>query len=156
MKVQKITVTQYQISIAYGNGQEFVGQFSDLPESIFVDCAASRHGIAQKLGDAKSGGSASEKFEEVQAIWEGLKKGEWNRKGDRGAGIEELMASVFQALAESAGQAKKAGAWLKQYQDLDDAGREEVRKKKAVKAMIDKIRAERKLATNSEEFNPFA
>ena len=155
MKTQSIEWFGNTIVIDYSNGSRFEGDCDSLPPSIFEDCAAARHGIQQKLGDAKSGGTASEKFDEVQVIWQGLMQGEWNRKA-RGVDVEALMPDVFKALAESAGQASKAQAWLKQYEGLDDAEREEVRKKKAVKAMIDKIKAERRLAGNSEEFNPFA
>lgn len=155
MKTQSIEWVDSTIVISYSNGRTFEGDCDELPSTIFEDCAAARHGIQQKLGDAKSGGSAAEKFDEVQVIWQGLMQGEWNRKA-RGVDVEALMPDVFKALAESAGQASKAQAWLKQYEGLDEGEREEVRKKKAVKAMIDKIKAERRLAGNSEEFNPFA
>ncbi len=155
MKTQSITWFDDTIVIDYANGRQFRGNCLELPTAVFEACAAARHGIAQKLGDAKSGGTASEKFEEVVLIWTGLMAGEWNR---RGGGSEDLMPVVFERLAVQAKQApEKAAEWLEAYRAMSEDERAEARNKKAIKAMLALIKAERKAAPDGDgDFDPLA
>jgi hypothetical protein len=152
-KKQSISWTGDVISIVYGHGETFVGDCATLLENVYVSCDASRHGIAQKLGDAKSGGTSREKIAEVREIWANLVAGEWNRKGEQG-GIDSIMPEVFQTL-----DAKNAEAWTKRYLGLDEEGREKIRSQPAIKTAINKVKADRKLKAieaGTEEFDPFA
>jgi hypothetical protein len=146
-KIQTISWNGDIITIAYGNGQTFTGDCSTLPRNIYQACDAARHGISQKLGDAKSGGTASEKFEEVQAIWAGLKAGNWNR---RGTGDESLIQDVYRILAQAAGLKGKAAeekvsSWFAQWQTMSEADRDKVRAKDFFKSALAKAKADRKV-----------
>jgi hypothetical protein len=156
-KLQSISWTGKTIEIVYGNGKKFAGDCGELPESIFVDCPAARHGITQKLGDAKSGGTAQEKYEEVLEIWGNLKGGSWNRRGNSG-NLEELVERAYEILAETAGQpATQAGVWYKGYQEAGEEKQAEIRAKGFMKAALDTARAEKKLSANTTggaAFNP--
>lgn len=140
MKKQVLQRDGALVRITYGNGAKFVGDTRELPESVFLDCDASWHGLLQKLGDAKSGGTAGEKHAEVLLIWDSLKSGAWNRKGEQG-GVDALMPRAFEIL-----DANRAVEWAEKYAGLDEEGKAEVRAKPQVKAAIDKARAEKKLA----------
>lgn len=159
MKKQVIDWQGEIVVIKYGNGAEFRGDCSELPEAIYTNTAAAKHGITQKLGDVKSGGTASEKYAEVQLVWQSLKAGDWNRRGT-GEGVEGLMPDVFQVLAATQPNPEKAAAeWLAKYEKLGDEAKEELRNKPHMKAAINKVKAERRLAAQAEgeeEFNPFA
>jgi len=158
MKKQSIDwVKDDTIEIKYGNGLVFTGDCLDLPEDIYQPCAAARHGIAQKLGDAKSGGTAAEKHAEVVEIWASLLGNAWNRRAT-GAGVEALIERAYAILAGKAGQPEaQAEVWYEQYLEMDEAKREMVRAKPFMKAAIEAARAERKLGgTTTEEFNPNA
>lgn len=141
------------IKIAYGNGAKFEADCTKYPPSIYVPCAAARHGIAQKFGDAKSGGTAAEKFAEVQLIHASLLGGDWNRKGEGGS-VEMLMPEVWKVLA--GGDDKKAAAWQAKWDALTDEGKETILAKPDVKTALVKVKAERKLAgLESDEADPF-
>jgi hypothetical protein len=151
-KKQSISWAGDVISVVYGHGETFVGDCATLPKNIYTPCDAARHGIAQKLGDAKSGGTSREKHAEVLEIWANMVAGEWNRKGEQG-GIDALMPEVFQTL-----DAKAADGWMKKYLALDEEGREKIRNQPAIKTAIGKVKADRKLRAieaGTEEFDPF-
>lgn len=107
---------------------------------------AMAHGFKQKFGDAASGGTPAEKFEEVQAIHASLLAGEWERTA-----TVDLTPLICQAvsrikrvtLAKVEAAAKKAGPdKVKEWgTDLK------------VKAEIAKIRAEKaqEAAADAEE-----
>ena len=156
MKLQQIVWNKNVITITYGNGSVFTGDCEKLPKNIWADCDAARHGIAQKLGDAKSGGTAAEKFAEVSEIWPALLAGNWNRRGTSG-GVEAYMERAYQILAVSAKQKPaQAKEWYDAYLAMPEAKQTEVRAKPFMKAAIDSARAEKKLATpeSDKPFNP--
>lgn len=159
MKKQVIDWHGETVIIKYGNGAEFQGDCSELPEAIYTPCAAAKHGITQKLGDVKSGGTAAEKYAEVQLVWQSMKAGDWNRRGT-GEGIEALMPEVFAVLAATQPDPEKAAEnWFAKYEKLSDEAKEELRGKPHMKAAINKVKAERRLAAQAEgeeDFNPFA
>lgn len=159
-KKQSIDWNGETIHITYGNGQKFAGDCAKLPESIYRPCAAARHGIAQKLGDAKSGGTAAEKFAEVQAIWQNMLGGLWNRRAE-GAGIDALMPRAYEIIAGLMGKASDVAAvWLQEYLEADETRKEEIRAKPHMKSAINQARAERALSgvdvEDEDEFDPNA
>lgn len=157
-KLQSISWQQDIINIAYGNGQIFMGDCNTLPANIYQPCDASRHGISQKLGDAKSGGTASEKYAEVLEIWSGLQAGNWNRKGGTD---ETVIRDAYLVLAHQAGMKgkaaeEKAATWFTAFQALNLEGKDRVLSKDAVKLAIQKVKADRKLGGQkpAEDFDP--
>lgn len=69
-------------------GEVLTVEFPSLKKSLVVDVSkysddvrheAMLHGFKQKFGDAKSGMSAAEKYEDVKAIHANLLEGEWAR-----------------------------------------------------------------------------
>lgn len=79
-KKQKVAVVMGVVVCEYPQiGKVFKGELSKLPSTIYKPCLAADHGMKQKLGDAESGGTAQEKYEAVQQIWNGLLAGEWER-----------------------------------------------------------------------------
>ena len=153
MKKQTLDYDGSVLVVKYGNGTEFRGDTSVLPQIAFVDCAAARHGLKQKLGDAKSGGTMAEKLAEVKLIWSNLLTGDWNRKGEA-SGTENLMPEVFVVLA--GGDEEKAMNWLEKWEGLSAEGKEVVSAKPDVKAALQKVKADRKLAgMDMDEADPF-
>lgn len=159
-KVQSITWKQDVITITYGSGQVFTGDCATLPPNIYQACDSARHGIGQKLGDAKSGGTASEKYAEVLEIWSGLQAGSWNRKGGTD---ESLIQAVYLILAHAAGlkgkQAEeKAHGWFTAWQQMDEEQRDKVRAKDFFKTALAKAKADRKVLKpeGEAEFDPNA
>lgn len=152
---QNITWNGAVITITYGNGKKFVGDCDTLPESIYVDCAAARHGIGQKLGDAKSGGTADQKYNEVLEIWAALVGGSWNRKGDSGI---ETIRRAYEIIATGLGKSlDQAATWFQEYADADENRRAEIRAKPHMKSAIATARAEKNLPDDSDEnFDPNA
>jgi hypothetical protein len=149
-KKQAIDFNGDVITIAYGNGSVFTGDCSTLPAEIYTPCAAARHGIAQKLGDAKSGGTAAEKYAEVLVIWGNLESGEWNRRGE-GGGLDAIIADVFKLL-----DPKKVEAWMQKWSACSDDEKAEIAGKPAIKAAINKVKADRRMSrTDVEEADPF-
>jgi len=134
------------ITIKYGNGETFNGDCTGLPQEIYQPCAAARHGIGQKLGDAKSGATAGAKFIEVQKIWASLMAGQWNRRGE-GVGVDSLMPRAYQILAESMHRPQEdADAWLAEYMGKTDDEKAVIRAKPHNAAAINRARSERALA----------
>ncbi len=132
---------------------------SKLPANVWIDCAAARHGMEQKFGDAKSGDTfGKEKAEMCDRIYDGMLGGSWNLKGDGGS-VEALIERAYQILATQAKQKPaQAKAWYEQYQAMDEEGQAKVKAKPFMKAAIDAARAEKKLGANAtdETFNPNA
>ena len=166
MKLQQTSWTGKDvIEIRYGNGSVFTGDCMTLPENIYQPCDAARHGIAQKLGDAKSGGTAAEKYAEVLLIWDSMKgpgrgngEGSWNRKGQSG-GVESFVERAYEILAQTAGQKpEQAAAWFEAYKTMPEEKQAEIRAKGFMKAAIESARAEKKLAGSATDktFNPNA
>ena len=152
-KKQIIDWTGDVIHIAYGNGSKFETDCTKYPPHIYTPCAAARHGIAQKFGDAKSGGTAAEKYAEVQLIHTSLLGGDWNRKGEGGS-VELLMPEVWMVLA--AGDEEKAEAWQAKWEALSAEGKDVVLAKPDVKTALVKVKAERKLAgLEVDDSDPF-
>ena len=142
------------MSAKYGNGAVLECDTGKLPANIWAPCALARHGLAQKIGDAKSGGTAAEKFAEATEIWASLCNGEFNRRGREGI---DLMPFVWELLAK--GDAKLAGRWAAEYAKLTDEEQAKVRAKPGVKAALDRVRADRRLAgqtTGDKPFDPMA
>jgi hypothetical protein len=139
------------ITIRYEGGiPAFTGDCGKLPQSIYQPCAAARHGIAQKLGDAKSGGTAREKRAEVEAIWAALMAGQW-RRGREGA-VEEtvLLARALAIVARAKGLTGRAATeaaekWLKKVLGLSPEDRDTFMRKSGFKAALNAARAEIRL-----------
>lgn len=108
---------------------------------------AGLHGLKQKLGDAESGGSASEKHAMAARIIGGLREGQW-----------ELTATPVDQtpiVCEALSRLKKV-PYAKMMDAAKKAGEEKVKEwggNAQVRAMILKIRAEKaeKLAEEMEE-----
>lgn len=148
---QRITWEDTTIVVSYPSiGKEFRGNAAELPPEVFQDCLAARHGLAQKLGDAASGGSPSEKWEAVQGIWTSLKAGEWARRPGRSLD-EDLVREAFLILALAKGHTpkvaeKSATELTKKFYALPPDGQKAIKEKAAFKAALDKARAERRIA----------
>ena len=155
MKKQSLTWVGNVLTLAYGNGAKLVADCGKLPETIFVSCDAARHGIAQKLGDAKSGGTAAEKFAEASAIWDSLLAGSWNRKGEMGL---EIILRAYQIIAGNLGKSEdQAAVWMQEYVEADQNRRDEIRSKPHMKSAIAQVRLERNLPDGvDEDFDPNA
>lgn len=143
-KKQKVTVVGSVLRIEYAPiNKVFERDLRTLPESVYKPCDAADHGIAQKFGDAKSGESSQDKWEEVHEIWDSLKAGQWKRTGER-----DPLPIILEAIAKI----KKVP--LKKVQDAAEVNKPqflEAGKSKQVKAMIAKIRADRLAAEAAEE-----
>lgn len=135
-KKQRVTVTGDTLVIEYPTiGKTFRRDLTDYPKEIYTPCEAARHGIKQKFGDAASGGTPQEKWQEVQAIDEALMAGNWERTAtpdltplilEAVARIKKVPAERLQKVAEKAPEkVKEWGSNLK------------------VRAEIARIRAER-------------
>lgn len=150
------------LTIDLGNDNREIFDCSRLPASIYVSCASAKHGIAQKLGDAKSGATPAERIAEAREVWDGLVDGNWNRKS--GSDGIDLMPRAFEILAS---EATKKGAkvpkdaaskWLDAYRQLTAEKQAEARKKPGVKAAIETARNEKRLGAigaDGEVFTPF-
>lgn len=72
--------------------------FSKLDASIFVDCAASRHGMEQKYGDAKSGDKLGlDKYNHCLKLYTSHQAKAWNLTG-AGEDDSELWTEAFTLL----------------------------------------------------------
>lgn len=77
-KKQSVTMVGTILTVEYPTiGKKFIADTSKYGSPI-LDCAT-RHGFKQKFGDAASGGTAAEKYAEVQRIHDSLLAGEWER-----------------------------------------------------------------------------
>jgi hypothetical protein len=97
MKKQRVSVANGWVVCNYPTiGKTFKGELAKLPAAVYKACLCADHGIKQKLGDAKSGESAGEKYAEVQLIWAALMQGEWERTAtyDRTPLIVEAVARI--------------------------------------------------------------
>ena len=141
-KKQRLSIVGTVLTVEYPSiGKKLVVDFSKYKPEIAA-CALA-HGFKQKFGDAKSGKSAGEKFEEVKEIHASLLAGEWERTA-----APDLTPIICEALA----RIKKVP--LKKVEQTAQAAGEEVvkgwGKDPKVRAEILKIRAER-AAVEAEE-----
>lgn len=143
-KKQKVTVVGSVLRIEYAPiNKVFERDLRQLPESVYKPCDAADHGIMQKFGDAKSGESSLDKWEEVHEIWDSLKAGAWKRTGER-----DPLPIILEAIA------KIKRVPLKKVQEAAEVDRAqflEAGKSKKVKAVIAQIRADRLKAEAEEE-----
>lgn len=140
MKKQRVSFVDGALIVEYPTiGKKFSAEIAQYPAEIRE--AAMIHGFKQKFGDAASGGSPAEKFEEVQAIHASLLSGEWERTAapDLTPLIIEAVASiqgikvdkvrkVIEAAPEKAkewGQNLKVKAWIAAKRAKDAAARAE-------------------------------
>jgi len=143
-KKQRVSVVGTVLTVEYPTiNKTFRVDFSRYPAAVQPYALA--HGYKQKFGDAESGGTASEKFAEVQLIHQSLLAGEWERTGTR-----DLTPLICEAIA----RIKKVP--VKKLTDFAEKHPEKILEqgaKQIVKAEIAKIRAERaaKLAEESED-----
>lgn len=104
---------------------------------VVFDCAM--HGLGQKLGDAKSGATAAEKYEMSQRIKESLESGSWDLTS-RAVDVSIIIEAVARVKGVAIEAVRKA---------VENAGEDGLEKVKAWKAnakvvaAIAKIRAER-------------
>jgi len=144
VKKQKVSVVGTVLTLEYPSiGKKFVVDFSKYSAEMQAHGLA--HGFKQKYGDAESGGTAAEKFAEVQEIHAGLLAGEWERRGER---------DLTPIICEAVGRIKKIP--LKKILQTAEKAPEMVAtwgSNIKVKAEILKIRAERaaKAAEDSDE-----
>lgn len=155
MKKQTLSWVGNVLTLQYGNGAKLVADCDKLPESVFRPCDAARHGIGQKLGDAKSGGTAAEKFTEASAIWENLLAGSWNRKGEMGL---EIILRAYEIIAAGLGKSEdQAATWMQEYVGADQNRRDEIRSKPHMKSAIAQARLEKNLPEDVDDnFDPNA
>ena len=145
MKKQQLSFIGDTLTVSYPSiGKTFVTDCSKYPASVYVRCDSSEHGIKQKFGDAKSGGTAAEKYAEVQLIHASLLAGEWERTAspDHSGIIKEAVARLMKVAIG------KVEASLAKIKDEDDraAKVKEWGSDLKVKAEVAKIRAERAAA----------
>ena len=77
-KKQRVSVVGTVLTVEYPTiNKKFVMDYSKYSASVQVFALA--HGFKQKFGDAASGGTPGEKFDEVQAIHACLLAGDWER-----------------------------------------------------------------------------
>lgn len=149
-KKQSLSFEQSVLVITYGHGETLRLDTADLPENVWLDCAAARHGLMQKMGDAKSGGTSREKAEEVRAIWQNLIGGDWNRRGESG-GLDAIIEEVFGILDPA-----RIGEWMAKWAKCSEEQKAEIAAKPAVKAAINKVKADRRMAkADTEDADPF-
>lgn len=96
---QVTTVVGGNVSIAYPTIGKSVSLDYDAL-SPAMQRAAGIHGLKQKLGDAKSGGTAGDKYEMAGRIIEAILGGDWELRGESEGG----QALLILALAEHTGK----------------------------------------------------
>lgn len=126
-------------------GKVFEVDVSKYPEGIAA--LAMAHGFKQKFGDAASGGTPQEKFEEVQSIHSSLLAGEWERTA-----APDLTPIICEAVA------RIKGIKVDKIHKIAEKQPEKVKQwgtAPKVKAVILQIRAERaaKAAEESEDID---
>lgn len=111
-KKQRVSVIGTVLTVEYPTiSRKFVTDYSKYSAEMRV--LAERHGFKQKYGDAASGGTAQEKYAEVQEIHASLLAGEWERTAtvDLTPLICEAIARIQKKpLAKVTAAAEKAGA----------------------------------------------
>ena len=134
-KKQKLAWEGDVLTITYpGLKKSFAVDISEYSEEIREE--AMYHGFKQKFGDAASGKSAAEKYDEVKAIHRSLLDGEWERTAS-----PDLRPIVAEAIARLQNKP------LEKVRAAVDAADEDTFKQWSsngkVKSEILKIRAER-------------
>lgn len=121
-----------------------VASLAELPDSMITELAL--HGLSQKIGDSYSGVKVvSEALASAKAVWENLKKGQFNSHSS-GSGI--LAEAVARIKGISIEEAQEAIA------QLDEEAEDKLRKNDRVKAVVTVIRGERaagKLGSSDED-----
>jgi hypothetical protein len=106
------------------------------------------HGAKQKLVDKfASASTAAECVAAVDAVWASLRGGEWNLRGERGAG-EELMI-LAEAVARVKGIATDSA--LKTLSGMSEADRKKIRALPKILEMVQTIERERAAASDGDE-----
>lgn len=133
-KKQKVSVVGTIVTVAYPTiGKQVSIDLMVLSSEMQREAAL--HGLKQKLGDAESGGSPSEKYAMASRIVAGLREGQWELT----ATPVDMTPLICEAIANI--KKIKVEAVLKA---AEKAGADEVKiwgQKPAVKAEILKIRA---------------
>ena len=90
--------TPVGVFIEFRDMERYELKFANQPESQRL--AAMAHGYLQKLGDAYS--SAKGDLDTAKGlflpVWQEVKEGGWNRKGERGAAAMEVLVEASMAL----------------------------------------------------------
>ncbi len=126
------------IVFSFGNGSRMEFDTDELPEAMVRRLEL--HGLSQKLGDSYANMSKSRDFagayDAVDAVWEALKAGNWNVKGD-GASVQDLAKALAKLKKCSVEQASTAiGA-------MDEDMLAKVKSHPEVKKVLAELRAER-------------
>jgi len=142
MKKQKVSVIGSVVTVEYPTISKTVSiDVTKLPEQVRMDGLL--HGIKQKLGDAESGKSPTEKYSMAQRIVENMLAGEWEltaTRDDSGIIIEAIAVIKKLKIAQ-------VEASLSEMDDDEKATKlKEWRAHPKVKAAIAKIRADRAAA----------
>lgn len=141
VKFLEVKVNAGRILFVLGNGQKL--SFDPGAANEEIRKQAQFHGFNQKIRDAAAGYSKEKDFAgaaaEMQAVIDGLYRGEWNRKG--GAGTSVMLEDLAKAIArfKNADFAKALAAVEKATPEQ----RAEWLKNKTVKAYADQARADR-------------
>ena len=150
MKKQQLSFIGDTLTVVYPSiGKTFVVDCSKYPASIYVRSDASEHGIKQKFGDAKSGGTPSEKYAEVQLIHASLLNGDWERTAspDHSGIIKEPVSRIKKVpLAKIEAPLEKITDEEKRAEKVKEWGTN-----LQVKAEVAKIRAERAAKAADED-----
>ena len=149
MKKQQLSFIGDTLTVVYPSiGKTFVVNCSKYPASIYTRSDASEHGIKQKLGDAKSGGTPSEKYAEVQLIHASLLNGDWERTAspDHSGIIKEAVSRIKKVTIT-----KIEATLAKIDEDKRDEKIKEWGTNLQVKAEVAKIRAERAAKAADED-----
>lgn len=137
MKKQKLVVVGTLVTLEYPTlGKSVAVDYEKLTADMQL--AAALHGIGQKLGDAKSGGTPAEKYEMACRIRDSLYAGSWTLS-DR----EENFETVIEAVAKIKGfTVEKVRAALEPLsEEEEDAKLREWKAHPKVKAEIARARA---------------
>jgi hypothetical protein len=98
------------------------------------------HGLMQKIGDGASGYSKAQDYAgalgEMEAIWNGLKAGQWTRKGG-GTGTSDLVQAIMNLTGKERDEVQAV------IDKMDDKKLALTRKRKDVTAEIKRLQLER-------------
>lgn len=138
MNIAKKVVSETVVTFSWADESVSTFDIKDLSEAIIA--RAVLHGLSQKLGDSYSGiKSVSEAKLNVNAVWEALKEGDWNRKGVSAGGVwVEALAQAAEVSFEEA---------LEKWNSYSDDERKDMMKHpdvKQAKLEIDLVKAKAK------------
>ena len=123
------------VTITFNDGRKVAFTFADLSAEIIAELIA--WGAREKLGDSYSGaaGNVDYAYAECSAVAEALTAGQWNRRGTSGGGL------LVEAVMKVTGQPEDVIA--PRIAAMDEEAVKLLKKQKAVKAAMAKIRADR-------------